>query len=69
MIKGEFQMNDAAVRLQPAADLRKNVETILSEEIKIKNLIIDESRSRDLNIKARFKRLRKRVRCRSSNIL
>lgn len=69
MIKGELKMNDAAVRLQPAADLRKKVETILSEEIKIKNLIIDETKTSELNIKARFNRLRKRVRCRSSNIL
>lgn len=68
MIKGEIQLPDAAINLQPL-DLRKNVEAILSEEARIKSSTIEETITNSLEIKINFTRLKKRVRCRSSNIL
>ena len=68
MNKGEIQMTDAAINLQPL-DLRKNVETFLSEEARIKSSTIEETVTNNLEIKIHFNRLKKRIRCRGSNIL
>lgn len=68
MIKGEIQITDAAVSLQPLP-LHKNLEKSLSEEAIIKDTRIEEIRVSDLEIKIHFARLKKRRCCRSSNIL
>ncbi len=67
MTKGDTKMLETDGGIFPIKPARENCETVLTEQLAVKNAV--ETETTKIDIKARFARLKKSLRKRSASIL